>query len=378
MKRECTEIENAIIKECAGDILSPPETYAAVFRSNLFPTILGAFAGLGLGTLVALKISVTIEIWIRFILLICVAVTVELFVLIWQIYNKKKICKKRIPGNKFWVNGGTIISVNYSEEGAQLIYTEDDLTDTMRNPCCIMYPAFYGTDIKFGERILLVYSDSGAYIPLRVTERTRDLISQDIPEYFGRVNWKEAVCLPHPAAVDLDQKSSMMYEYEKIKFVEKCNSLKSIRIKNWIGIVLLSFLILFLFGILFIALVAGDIITEFYMAVIFAAMQIFVWIFLTYRLVKAILSGSIRRLKKIQYKKKVMFHSISDTFDENNIYTKYVSVYEYINGVVELVPYAVNSNLFLPKNLPYGKIIYKYSQDAISCAKDINFFGLME
>lgn len=319
MKRECIELENRMIKECAGDILARPDTYknAIVFKS-------------------------------------------------------------KIPGDKFQVNGGTIINISYSKEGTYLIYAEDDLMDSKGNPCRIIYPALHGTNMKPGDRILLVYSDSGSYFPMRLTERTRDFIPEYAPEYFGRVDWSKAVCIPHPAAIDLDLRSSMMYEYEKIKFVEKGNSLKSIRIKNWIGIVLLSFLILFLFALLFIGLVAGDIIVEFSTAIIFAFALVLVWMFLTYKLIKKIIAGRTRGLKKIQYKKKVMFHSMNSAFDENNIHTKYVSVYEYINGVVELVSYPVNSNVFLPKKILYGKIIYKYSQDEKSCAKDINFFGLME
>lgn len=267
MKRECTEFENRILKECAGDILALPETYAAVYRSNL------------------------------------------------------RFCKKTLPGNKFRINGGTIINMDYSKEGTYLIYAEDDLMDSKGN---------------------------------------------------------HAVCIPHPAAIDLDQRSSMMYEYEKEKFMEKFKSFKTIRLKNWIAIVLLSFLILFLFALLFIGLVTEDVNTEFSTAVIFAAVQMLVWMFLIYKFAKFVLSGRTRGLDKVRYKKKVMFHSVNGAFDENNIYTKYISVCEYINGIVELVSYPVNSNVILPKKMPYGKMIYKYSRDEKSCAKDLNFFGVME
>lgn len=376
MKRKCTEAEDRIIKECAKDCITRPETYAAAFKSRLFPTVLGIIAGAALGVLAVLSLSVSDGVGIRFILLMCVTVFEELFVLIWQMYIRKRLRKKKLPGDKFWVNGGTIIRIEYSKEGTYLIYAEDDLRDDMGNPCRIRYPAPNSVDVRPGERILLVYSDSDAYIPLKMTERTRYFIPERGPEYIGKVDWNEAVELPHPWAVGLDRRSSMMYEYEKMEFEKKCSSFKSIRIRNWIGIVLLSFLILFLFGILFIVLVAGDIITEFYMAIIFVTLAVLIWLFLTCKFAKAALTGRISGLKKIQYKKKVMFGWSGDIFSEYNNYTKYIAVYEYVNRTVILVEYPVNGNVFLPKNIPYGKIIYKYSKDAKSCAGDLNFFGL--
>lgn len=439
MKRQCTEAENRILKECAGDVLTRPETYKAVFKSSFLPVILKAVAALGLGVVAELKLSASIEIWIRFILfiwivifililnlfisipekfqlvlrrslmpivfgatiglslgkanaaklsvsmetwiclmiLICVAVIVGLFVLIWYVNNPKRIYKKRLPGDKFWVNGGTIIRIIYSKAGAYFIFAEDDLMDIKGNPCCIEYPASCCENVRYGERIILVYSDSGAYIPLRVTERTRDLIPEYAPEYFYKVNWKEAEVIPHPAAIDMDYRSSRMYEYERAEVVKKCKKLKNIRIKNSIGIVLVSVLILFPFALLFIGLVAEEVIKEFSTAVIFFSFLVLGWLFLTFLFAKAILARCNRETEKIQYKKKVMFHSVNSAYDEGNMYTKYISVYEYINGVVQLVSYPIKSNIFWTKKIPYGKIIYKYSQDKNSCTKDLNFFGLM-
>lgn len=440
MKRQCTEAENRILKECAGDILTRPETYKAMFKSNFLPVVLKAVAALGLGVVAELKLSASIEIWIRFVLLICivifllitnqfisvpekyklllrrnlmpivfgaiaglslgkanasklsastktwiciivlvwVAINVGLSVLIFHVNNLRRIYKKRIPGDKFWVNGGTIIRTIYSKAEVCYIFAEDDIMDSKGNLCCIEYPASCCENVRYGERILLVYSDSGEYIPLRVTERTRDLIPEYAPEYFYKVNWKEAVTLPHPAAVDMDYRSSRMYEYERAEVVKKCKRLKNIPIGNRIGIVLLSFLILLLLALLFIGLVAGDVITEFATAVIFFSFLVLVWLFLTFLFAKAILARCRRKIEKIQYKKKVMFHSVNYAYDKDNMFTKYISVYEYINGVVKVVSYPINSNIFWKKKIPYGKIIYKYSQETNSCSKDLNYFGLMK
>lgn len=439
MKRQCTEAENRILKECAGDVLARPETYKAVFKSSFLPVALKAVAALGLGVVAELKLSASIEIWIRLMLLlclgifmlittlpilipekyhlvltrslapvvfgaiagvslgkanaaklsvsmetwiclmifICAAVIVGLFVLIWYINNPKRIYQKRLPGDKFWVNGGTIIRIVYSKAGVYFIFAEDNLMDIKGNPCCIEYPVSGYENIRYGERILLVYSDSGAYIPLRVTERTRDLIPEHAPEYFDKVDWKEAEVFPHPAVINMDYISSRMYEYERAEVVKKCKRFKNIPIRNRIGIVLLSVLILFLFAFLYIGLVAEGVITEFSTSVILFSFMVLGWLFLTFGFAKAILARCKRETEKIQYKKKVMFHSVNGAYDKGNIYTKYISVYEYINGVVQLVSYPIKSNIFWTKKIPYGKIIYKYSQDKNSCTKDLNFFGLM-
>lgn len=373
MKRECTQAENHIIKESGPDVLTRPDTYNSRFNSIIMPTIFGAIVGMGIGALVSLAIPVKNAFAIRFILFIFVTITVELLVLFWEICGRRKKAKKHIPGDRFWVNGGTIINYVNSKEGAYLIFAEDELRDSMGNPCCIAYPAPYGMNVRYGERIILVYSDTGAYIPLRVTGRTQYFIYDRVPEYFYKVNWNEATCLPHPAVMDTDKESFVMNENEAANVVKKCNSIKSIRIRNWIGIVLSSFLILFLSALSFIFLVAGDVITEFSTAVIFVIAVVLIWLFLTYIIARTILAGKVRRLTKIRYKKKVLFHSVNDVY-ENNMYMKYVSVYEYVNGVLELVSYPSTGNVFLPKNIPYGKIIYKYSKDAKSCARDLNFF----
>lgn len=378
MKRQCTEAENRIIRECGKDILTRPEIYRAVFKSSMIPVLLGLLAGLGLGAGVAQLLSVSSEIWVRLILVVCITITVEVFVLIWQVCNRNKKHKKRLPGNKFWVNGGNVIKyINHSEDGPLLVFVEDDLIDAAGKPCCITYPAPYSLNITPGERILLVYSDAGAYIPVRITEQTRNLVPEYEPQYIGSVNLNEAVCLPHPAAMDMDQASYMMNECEIKEAVKKCNRVKSIRTRNWIGIILFSFLILFLAAILFIALVTEDVITELSQALVFLAIVLVVWIILTCGFAGIVLAGHTRGLKKIQYKKKVMFCSVNDAY-HNSIYEKYISVFEYINGNMELVSYPVTNNYFLPKDTPYGKIIYKYSKEAKSCAKDFNIFGLMK
>lgn len=137
------------------------------------------------------------------------------------------------------MNGGTIISyVSYSKDNAWITFVEDDLFGAMGGPCSILYPAeSYLNNIVPGERIILVYSQNGAYIPMRVTDRTRGMIPMNPPEYFNTTDWVKAEKLSHPSVLNLDKTGYLLNEKEVDTFFKKCNSLKSIQTKNWIGII---------------------------------------------------------------------------------------------------------------------------------------------
>lgn len=382
MKRECTESENRLIKECADDILARSENcrletgdsllldILKLVKGSLIGAILSVTVFLGLSALAAGSLALFDIDWMVLLIIIGVIVAAELLILLLQACKKRKLHIKKLPGEKFRVNGGTVIGTKYTKAGAYLIFAEDDFTDSKKNPCSIMYPILYSVKLEPGERILLVYNDVGNYIPLRITDRTRNLVPEYAPAYFAEVDWSKAKSLPHPAIVELDKRSSAMQEKEKVEFVKKCNHSKELFALNWVGIVLFSFLILCLCGILFIFLVADDIITEPSAAVIVVVLLALVWMFLSYRFGRLVLSGRTRKLPKMQYRKKVMFYSMNSAYGEDSI-----TVYENINGNVKLLSYPMSCNVFLPKEISYGEVIYKYSQDAENNEGELYFFG---
>lgn len=378
MFRECTEAENRLIRECADDVLIYPELYAAARKSIVLPMVLGFGVGLGLGTLLSLALPVTGKLWIRLILMISVALMTEVAVCIWEIYIAGRSRKSPIPGSRYSVNGGTVVGyAKDSPSEAYLLIAEDDLWDAAGNPCCIEFLIPARDDIVMWERILLVCSDKGAYIPLKVTERTKPLISMHRPRYVGQTDWSRAARLPHPAALRLDPVSRPMYEAEAAAFAGSCRRIKNIRVRNWIVIVLLSLLLLFLLGLLWIGLIAGEIITEPSAAVTAAAALLAAWGAATCGIACGIRSGQARSLKKLRYKKKVLFLSVRDEVIANNV-TRFIAVYEWINGKLTPVSYPVNGNVFLPKDIPYGTVIQKYSRVPESGQRDVNFFSLGE
>lgn len=319
MKRACTEAENKIIKKCGKDLLTRPEFLGGNYRK-----------------------------------------------------------RKKLPGKQFWIAGGTVLEyIPHTEDGPLLVFAEDDFYDADGRHCVMILSAPYLLNIEVGERILLVYNEDGAYMPLRITEVTRGMVSASAPDYIDKVNWKEATILPHPAGVELEERSRLLYEEEAKALVKKCNKLKNIQRRNRVGIFLFSVLILMFEALAFVFLVAGEVIANPNEALLYIAAAIVFCLILTVLFAKLVLSGKLRGLKKIQYKKKVLFCSTDVTF-MNGYYERYISVFEVLNGRIQLISYPVINNYFLPKKTPYGKVLYKYSALAKSCARDWNFFLIEE
>lgn len=377
MLRECTDLENRILKECKDDILTFSETYAFAYRSKILPFLLGFVVGLGLGAIIALLLPASHVRWVEPIILISVSGTIGVFEFLWIRLGKRKSRKAFLPGNKFRINGGVIINYfSYSTNDAHITIAEDDLRDEAGNPICIHYPAPMNLSVTIGQRILLAYSDNGAYIPMKLTTKTTNMIPVEPPAYFSDMNWKQATILPHPAVTDLDKTSYRMNEKDVEAFTKASNSLTSIRIKNWIGIVLFSILLLLLLGLLFIVLVAADVIKEPSVAIVVGVVFLLVCGILIFVLAKGILAGVTRGFKKLQYKKKVLFLSLSTDIGYNDASMSYLSFYEYVDGSLKKQNHLVHNNVFLPKDIPYGRVIYKYSKESESNEKGLNYFSL--
>ncbi len=216
MLRECTDWENCILQESRADILTYPELYVLGDKHSIFPTLLGIAAGLGLGAFLASRLPDMDFMWLCLLYIFCAAAAIGLFELIWRWRGYSKSRKAPLPGNKFRVNGGVILDYLICGENndAYLMIAEDDLRDAEGNPVRIQYPAKKNLSVRAGQRILIAYNDNGAYMPLRLTDKTNQMIPLEPPAYFQTVNWKETAKLPHPAVMDLDKKSYRMDEKE--------------------------------------------------------------------------------------------------------------------------------------------------------------------
>ena len=375
MLRECTDAENRILKESRADVLTHPELYAFANHKGILPLLLGLPAGLGVSSLLAIVLHVKSRLIIYLIFIFCDAVAIGVAELFWQRHGSKKSRKASLPGKRFRVNGGMILSYEYLGNGrACLTFAEDDLRDGYGNPVCIQYPAPLGLGVSPGQRILLAYSDNGAYIPLAITPRTAGMVPAYPPEYMRQVNWTRVAQLPHPAALGLDIHSFQINEKEAKDFVRGCNSLTEIRVKNWVGIILSSILILLVLGVLFLFLVVAEIVKNPFAILVLAGMLFVVWGSLAFLFARAALSGAIRGLKRIRYRKRVMFLETGTSSNFNGVPTSCISVLECVEGELRQKNYIIGNNVFLPKDIPYGRLIYKYSKEAESYEKGLNYF----
>ncbi len=377
MIRECTEAENKVLKACATDILVEPETYKKRFQNNGVPLAIGAIGGMVLGIMLSFWIfpSGGDRGSVKAILFVSIAAVMGICMLLWNLLIKKVKRKKNIPGERFRINGGTVINyTNVSKDKAYIIFAEDDLTDGMGTPCCIKYPALPGLQLQYGERIAIVYSDSGAYIPLKITGSTRFFVTEREPENFYKTNWNDAVCIPHPDGVDMDRKCCEMSADDVSELVKKAGDVKSNRTLKWLGNILLVAMALLLILFVYFTFIDNNAVEDFVSATpIIIVILVYLGLFCI--CCKVMYHSRVKRLKKMRYRQKVMFHSVNGSYKDYT-YLQQITVYEYKNGVIELVSYPFVNNTFELKEIPYGKVIYKYSKMLGNDKKNLYYFCL--
>lgn len=374
MLRECTAEENRILKNSRELELCPPDLDGFANRKGAMPVILGCFVGIGLGALLVLALPIP-PIWLALCWLICIPLLMIAFDRGWQYLGCRRSSNAPLPGEHFSVNGGVVLENTEWDKGeAELLIAEDDLRDEEGRPVRIAYPVLADAPIATGQRIMLAYCDNGAYIPLRLTAENRDMISPEPPAYFQEVNWKDTPKLPHPAVLQLDLSSRQLNEKEAKALAGAYSSRTGIKARNWVGAILLGVLYLMLLGLLFIFLVGTEIIEEQSAGIAAGTILLLAWAALTFFSARGLLRNAHKSLEKLQYRKKVMF---SMTYTEGYMdaaSTSYLNVYEYVDGELRQVNYPIQGNVFLPKDIPYGRVIHKYSRDPEG--KKMTYFAL--
>lgn len=363
MLRECTAEENRILKNSQDLELCPPDLYGFADRKGAMPIVLGLFCGILLGALPVLVLPIE-PVWLGICWLICIPLFMIVFERDWQYLGCRRSSRAPLPGEHFSVNGGVVLeNTEWGRGEAELLIAEDDLRDEEGRPVRIAYPLLMSAPVVTGQRILLAYCENGAYIPLRLTAETEAMISPEPPAYFQEVNWKDAPKLPHPAVLQLDRSSRQINEKEAKDLAGAYSSRSGTKARNWVGIVLLGVLYLMLLGLLFIFLVGEEVIEELSAGIAVGVILLLTWAVLTFFSARGLLRGADKSLKKLRYRKKVMF---SMTYTDGYMDTtsaSYLNVYEYMDGELQQVNYMIQGNVFLPKDIPYGRVIHKYSKD---------------
>lgn len=382
MRRPCSEEENRIIRTIVSEIL-PAQSLSSGNISVLVPAILGFILGLAIGTLAALAMNTANRGTIAFVLIFCTFCMENICIFIWRNVQRKKtgnITKKQMAASGvFQINGGTVLNYYGNDrEGSWLYYAEDDFLDSFGRPYIIQYPVYGMGDVRPGERILLICSEAGDYIPIRVNALTQEMIPMQNPSYFSHVDWSICTRLPHPNAAMMDRTAIRITQSETIAFAKKCNRWKGMKAKQTVGIILMSLLLLFLFAITFIMLVGREVVETPEAILAAGTGLIILWGLLSYGLARLI-SGVYREHSKLCFRKRVLFHSLTTTFVGYNIPIKEINVYEYDSvGIIRMMSYPVSTNVFLPKDLKYGTLIYKYSSKDDIETMGANYFGTIE
>lgn len=373
MRRECTEAENQIIRANMTDT-----TLFETKTSNIIPVALGFVVGLAVGVPIAVAVKSTSEAMIAFILIISITVMTNGCYFLWRRFEEKIGRKRRsrrtFSNGTFQINGGTVIGYFGSGEDAWLEFAEDDLLDSEGKPYIISFAVQNFPEVRPGDRILLVYCDTGEYIPVPVSEETRGMISMQLPDYWDKADKTKLVSIPHPNVISLDREAYRMNENETAALAKKCSG-KGMKAKNIVGIILLSLLVLVIFGLVFIFLVAGEVIESLNAACTAGIIMLALWGLSTYGIARGLGGSLTKSMKKLAYKKRVLFHSIAADF-ENNTLVRELKVYEYVDGHLDLVSYSANGNVLLPKNIRYGTVIYKYSRKQDENKPYDNYFVL--
>lgn len=275
----------------------------------------------------------------------------------------------------FTINGGTVIDCTWDAGKANvvLVFAEDDFSDKLTQPCAIKYPVGKYIDMKAGERLLVVHFSNGVFFPMKLNSLTAHLVPANPPASFSETDWSEAIVLPHPDAIWLEEKSSPMTAEDKAQLVAKQHGKGKLRLRDKAVIAMVGVMWFCLLALGYIALVAGEILTDAVMGLVALVLVVLLTIVGTVVFAKVLIGTRVRPLKSVRYQKRVLFHSMEFKLDEMGKRTE-LRVYENINGSLTLVSYPVGFNKFTAKDIYYGQALWKCSKDAVSCAQDINYF----
>jgi len=376
--RECTAAENKVLKECAADVLADPVIYKNRCRINILAMVIELLIGVIFGwSFTAWIYSSGGDRASEKMVFVCTSVAVAgVCMFLWNTLTERMKHKMSIQGEKFRINGGTVINyTSVSKKKAYIIFTEDDLTDAMGRPFCIKYPALPGLQIRYGERIILAYGEKDAYIPLKISGHTNFFVPGREPESFYKTNWNEVLCLPHPEGLDMDRSCIEMSSEESLELMKKAGAIKANRALKWTGNVLLSVILLLLAVIIYIVFINKSIYEELGSAAQIMSVMMPVYLFILYLVCKVNYNARVKKTGKMLFKKKVLFHSI-EMKSNGSSYMPHIFVYEYRNGAIELVAYPFMNNAFGLKDLPYGKLLYKYEKQPNNDKKNLIYFSL--
>ncbi len=290
-------------------------------------------------------------------------------------HHVRKSTNSVLPKERFWINGATVIECRWDpkEQEILLIYAEDDFRDALGRMCCLQYIVCKYIDMKFGDRILVVHCANGAYFPMVLNERTKDLIPARAPEYFYETNWRDAKRLLHPLEYILESNSVAMNEADKAVVREQFRKVGKLRVRDKVAAFLTGVAAFIMFAFIFILTITDEMIEAVLPILIGLGLVPTLSIGAVIAFVICLKVSRTSPISKLCYKKVVLFHSIYDDPDYL-VSVKHLYVYEKINNRIELVSYPVGFNNLAIKDAYYGQVLHKCSKDTVNGTGDLHYF----
>lgn len=368
MRRVCNQQELKILARSKKDILS--DTFAKNHGNGAWNLIFGILLGCIVGGAICIPLaykaydagvkvnetvlSVGLTLFLNFLIVVMTAVVSVWLKKIGFSRDTSKFFKNKVVE----VNGATIVQIDTREGFFSFI--EDDFTERFGSRLYIIdYPLISANagNLKVGDRIMVVRTSDGAYIPMKLSDKTINFVERFSPIDINSIDLWNSPHIPHPNVDIIDKQHSSISEREKEEFIKSFKKTNR-NMKRGICITISILLVVIMF-LIFCVMVADEVITYENFGIwgvgfiALVALLIIGFVFL-------VKNVGVKRAKRASYRKSVMFNY--STMDSNG--QTEVWVYEYTNGVLGARMY---SNPIIEKNISYGTVLQKYYGKKFEC-----------
>lgn len=351
MKRICNETEREVLLRNRNMVLkgiydtSSKSSYSGLFV-GLFASMAVMFAGLV--PIMNLGDDFGIFIWLWFIFSFTVPPILT------QIVFRRLLLKKKVSNflktANLCVNGATIVSVDMVN--GTIPYIEDDFYDNDGNPIIVDYPAL-SSELNMadvGKRMLVMYDSDSSFQLMKLNDELYRLIPNFSPDYPLKNEPKYYKRIPHPNANSISFCPHFLTEKEKEFF---SNTYVGITQKSTNKVLIICGSIIFVCIMLFSALIG--IADDCFLQGLLIGLLICLGLFGFIMLMRMIGRKNMKKTSDFEFVQEVLFYS-NVIEQSGRTVSYYLNVYEWKNGVYEVVSYSYSA---MPRGTKYGDVLYK-------------------
>jgi hypothetical protein len=200
--------------------------------------------------------------------------------------------------------------------------------------------------------------------------------TKDPTNLYRDPEWARIIPDPQSRVIEFDPMVSRLTREDRETLLKRFTDSASYKAQTVLAGSLLCLALLFIFFMGFAFLATGNIATE-KNFVFFIAVFLIVWISLTIAIFRLFARRMNRFIRKLEYKKQVMFIETQVdilAYGHTPIPVKEIHVWEYVSDRPEQVTYGVHNNTRISKNTRDGDLIYRYSNTPDSSPRSLSFF----